>query len=146
MAAVIKAYPLRWQIERLFQSWKSYLHVAAIQTKKEDSTLCYLYGRMLLMVLNDALCPQRRANLWGKRTRELSLLQLVRHFQALAERWMHAIFQPEFVLRRCRSRACATAERLAAQALRKRRTTAQILREHLPTQHEPIAFAEAVNA
>jgi len=146
VAAVIKAYPLRWQIELIFKSWKSYLHLAAMKTKKEASTLCYLYGRMLLIVLNYALCPQMRANLWGKRKRELSLLKLVRHFQALAERWMHAIFQSEFVLRRFLQRACATAERLAAKALRKRRTTAQILREQLPTQHEPIAFAEAVNA
>lgn len=117
-----------------------------MKTKTEDSTLCYLYGRMLLIVLNSALCPQMRANLWGKRKRELSLRKLVRHFQALAQRWMQAIFQPEFVLRRFLSRAGATAERLAAKALRKRRTTAQILREHLPTQHEPIAFAEAVHA
>jgi hypothetical protein len=101
---------------------------------------------MLLIVLNDALCRPLRANLWGKRKRELSLLKLVRHFQALAERWMQAILQPAFGLRRFLSRACATAERLAAKALRKRRTTVQILREHLRTQHESIAFAEAVNA
>ena len=117
-----------------------------MKTKKEDATFCSLSGRMLLIVRHYALWPQMRANLWGKRKREVSLLKLVRHFQALAERWMHAIFQPEFVLRRLLSRACATAERLAAKALRKRRPTAQILREHLPTQHEPIAFAEAVNA
>jgi hypothetical protein len=144
--AVIKVYPLRWQIELIFKSWKSYLHLASIKTKKADSTLCYLYGRMLLIVLNYALYPHLRANLWGKRKRELSLLKLVRHFQALAERWMQAIFQPELVLRRFLIRACATAERLAAKALRKRRTTAQILREHLRTQYESIAFAEAVNA
>ena len=101
---------------------------------------------MLLIVLNYALCPQVRATLWMKKQRELSVLKLVRHFQALAERWMQAIFQPEFVLRRFLSRACASAERLVAKALRKRRTTAQSLREHLPIQHEPIAFAEAVNA
>jgi hypothetical protein len=98
-----------------------------MKTKKEEATLGYLYGRMRLIGLNDALCPQMRANLWGKRKREVSLLKLVRHFQALAERWMQALFQPEFVLRRFLSHACATAERLVAKALRKRRTTAQIL-------------------
>jgi Transposase DDE domain len=145
-AAVIKAYPLRWQIELIFKSWKSYLHLAAIKTKKEDTTLCYLYGRMLLILLNYALCPQMRYHLWWKKKRELSLIKLVRHFQALAERWMQAIFQPELVLRRFLTRACATAERLVAKALRKRRTTAQILRENLQTQHASIVFAEAVNA
>jgi Transposase DDE domain len=145
-AAVIKAYPLRWQIELIFKSWKSYLHLAVIKTKKEDTTVCYLYGRMLLILLNYALCPQMRYHLWWKKKRELSLIKLVRHFQALAERWMQAIFQPELVLRRFLTRACATAERLVAKALRKRRTTAQILQENLRTQHESIAFAETVHA
>jgi hypothetical protein len=65
---------------------------------------------MLLMLLNDALCPQIRHTLWLKKTRELSLLKLVRHFQALAERWMQAIFQSELNLHRFLKCACATAE------------------------------------
>src|SRR5262245_52290969 len=46
---IVKVSPLRWQIELIFKSWKSSLHVASITTKQEDSTLCYLYGRMLLI-------------------------------------------------------------------------------------------------
>jgi hypothetical protein len=79
---VLRVYPIRWQVELRFTSWKSSLHVATLKTTKEDTALCYLYGRMLLTLLNDALCPQRRATLWMKRRRQLSLLKLVRHFQA----------------------------------------------------------------
>ena len=133
-------------MELIFKSWKSYLHLASIKTKKVNPTLCYLYGRMLLIVLNYALCPQMRATIWVKKQRELSVLKLVRHFQALADRWMQAIFQAEFVLRHFLQRACATAERLVAKASRKRRTTAQILRESLAKQDEAITLMEAVNA
>jgi hypothetical protein len=133
-------------MELIFKSWKSYLHLASIKTKKEDSTLCYLYGRMLLVLLNYALCPQLRATLWAKTQRELSVLKLVRHFQALAERWMQVIFQSELALRRFLTRACATAERLVRKASRKRHSTAQILRASLAKQDETLAFGEVVNA
>jgi hypothetical protein len=59
---------------------------------------------------------------------------------------MQAIFQSELVLHRFLSHACATAERLVAQASRKRHTTAQILRESLRKQRECVALAAAVNA
>lgn len=145
-AMVVKVYPLRWQIELIFKSWKSSLHLASLTTKQEDTTLCYLYGRMLLILLNYALYPQIRASLWMKKKRELSLLKLMRHLQVFAASWMQAIFQSEFTLRRFLTRVCATAERLAAKASRKRRTTAQILRENLCQPHASVTFAEAVNA
>ena len=141
-----QVYPLRWHVALLLKSWKSYLPVASIKTKKVNPTLCYLYGRRLLSGLNYALCPQLRAPVWVKKQRELSVLKLVRHVQAVADRWRPAIVQSEFVLRRFLQRACATAERLVAKASRKRHTTAQILRESLAKQDETIALMEAVNA
>ena len=97
-------------------------------------------------MLHDALCPPLRATLWVKQQRERSVRKLVRHFQALADRWMQAILQSEFALRRFLPRACATAERLVAKAERQRHTTVQILREGLAKQDEAIALMEAVNA
>lgn len=101
---------------------------------------------MLLLLFNDALCPQRRAALWETQPREVSVLKLVRHCQAFAERWMQAMFQSEFALRRLLQQVCTTAERLVVKASRKRRTTAQILRESLQNQGAAVVFLEAVNA
>ena len=145
-ATVLKVYPLRWQVEIIFKSWKSYLHLASIKTKKADTTLCYLYGRMLLILLNYALCPQMRATLWLRQRRELSVLKLVRHFQAFADRWMQAIFRSEIELYHFLKHACATAERLVGKASRKRRTTAQILHESVSQHHESAALVMASNA
>ena len=145
-ATVAKAYPIRWQIELIFKSWKSHCHLSAINAKKKEVVLCYLYGRMLLVLLTYALYPQIRSALWVKKQRDLSLLKLVRHFQAMASSWMTVIFQAELTLRRFLQGACVSAERLAAKASRKRRTSAQILRESLNQQAESIEVTAVVSA
>jgi hypothetical protein len=131
---VCTAYSLRWQVELVFKSWKSDLHLATLTTTTKHSTLCYLYGRMLLILLTYALCPTLRATLWHKKQRELSLGKLVRHFQAGADRWLQALFQSTLQLAAFLSRACAAAERLVRKAVRKRRTSAQRLRDSLGPQ------------
>jgi Transposase DDE domain len=143
---VCKAYPLRWQVELIFKSWKSYLQLATLPTKTATPTLCYLYGRLLLILLNYALCPSLRAALWAQKRRELSVLKLVRHFQAVADQWLQRLFQSPLALRRFLHQVCATAQRLVAKASRKRRTSAQLLRESLQTQNDFIEFTTALAA
>ena len=101
---------------------------------------------MRLVLLNSALCPQLRATLGAQKHRALSVRKRVRYFHAVADRWMHAICQSAFVLRRFLQRACATADRRVAKASRTRHTTAHILRESLAKQDEASALIEAVNA
>jgi hypothetical protein len=117
-----------------------------VDGRKKETVLCYLYGRMLLVLFTYALYPRVRSVLWAKKHRELSLLKFVSHFQALADSWMNAIFQSELALRRFLQAACDDAERLAAKASRKRRTSAQTLRESVSQPSEPIDAAAAVSA
>src|SRR2546428_138829 len=141
-----KAYSLRWQVELIFKSWKSYLQLATLPTKTANSTLCYLYGRLLLILLIYGLCPSLRVQLWTKKRRELSELKLVRHLQAFADRWLQMLFEPATALCSFLHRACTTAERLVAKASRKRRTSAQRLHESLHTQNDFIEFTMALAA
>jgi Transposase DDE domain len=128
---VCRAYSLRWQVELVFKAWKSGLHLATVTSPTKQSTLCYLYGRMLLIVLTFALCPALRAAVWQKQQREVSLLKLVRHFQASADQWLQALFHSAAPLAQLLARACATAERLVTKESRKRPTSAQSLRNSL---------------
>src|SRR6266702_3279995 len=101
---------------------------------------------MRLIVLHYALCPQRRTTLWVRQRRARSVRKLVRHFQACADRWMQAILRSEIALYHFLPHACATAERLVVKASRKRRTTAQILRESLSQHRESAALAMVIHA
>jgi len=124
-------YALRWQVELVFKAWKSGLQLATLTSTTKHSTLCYLYGRMLLIVLTFALCPSLRAVVWQKQQREVSWLKLVRHFQASADQWLHALFQSVAQLARFLARACAAAERLVTKEVCNRPTSAQSVRKSL---------------
>jgi hypothetical protein len=127
------AYVLRWQVELVFRAWKSGLHLATITTTTKHSTLCYLYGRMLLILLTSALSSPLRVTVWQQH-RELSLFKLARHFQANADHWLQCLFHSPPQLLSFLSRLCATAERLVRKAVRTRRTSAQCLRDSLGAQ------------
>jgi hypothetical protein len=128
------AYALRWQVELVFKAWKSHLHLATLTTTTKNSTLCYLYGRLLLIVVTFALCPPLRATVWQQQQREVSLVKLVRHFQAGADQWLQRLFQSPQQFMTFLSQACAAAERLVRKAVRKRRTSAQSFRDSLGPQ------------
>ncbi len=137
-ATVCTAYSLRWQVELVFKSWKSYLHLAPLPTKTQEPTLCYLYGRLLLIVLIYALCPALRVSLWANHRRELSLLKLVRHLQAVADCWLQRLFESSAALRAFLHHVCLKADRLVIKAVRKRRTSAQRLYESVQAQTDCI--------
>jgi hypothetical protein len=127
-------YSLRWQVELVFKTWKSGMHVATVTTTTKHSTLCYLYGRLLLILLTTAFNSSLRVTIWQKQQRELSLLKLVRHFQAGADQWFQVLFQSVCQLTAFLVRTCATAERLVRKAERKRPTSAQRIRDSLGSQ------------
>jgi hypothetical protein len=53
------------RIGLVFRAWKSGLHLATVTTTMKYSTLCYLYGRMLLILLTSTLSSPLRATVCG---------------------------------------------------------------------------------
>ena len=100
---------------------------------------------MLLVLFTYALYPGSLSFV-GKEAQRIEFAEVCESFQALADNWMNAIFKSELALRRFLQAACDDAERLAAKALRKRRTSAQTLRESLNQPSESIDVAAAASA
>lgn len=50
--AVIQLYGLRWQIELIFKSWKSLLHIHKVKAVKKDRFECQLLARFIWILLN----------------------------------------------------------------------------------------------
>jgi hypothetical protein len=122
-------------IELGFRAWKSGLQVAPLTPTTKYSTLCYLYGRRLLILLTSALSSPLRVTVWQQR-RELSVFKLARQLQASADSWLQHLFRSPLQLTTVLSRLCVAAERLVKKAVRKRRTSAQRLRESLGEQED----------
>jgi hypothetical protein len=125
--SVSLVYRLRWYIELVFKSWKSYHGLAEVRGKREERIECFIYGRLIMIVIMAFLFGAIRRHLWATRGREASLLKVVSHFQIKAQNALPVIMKPEpfagFL-----SAEFLEACRLCMMDSRKRPTTAQKLR------------------
>jgi len=120
-------YRLRWYIELVFKSWKSYHGLAEVRGEREERIECFIYGRLIMIVIMTFLFGSIRRHLWDTRGREASLLKVVRHFQTKAYKALSVIMDSESLASFLFTEfleAC----RLCMMDSRKRPTTAQKLR------------------
>ncbi len=82
--AVGVVYPLRWYIELVFKSWKSYHGLAQVRGIKEERIECFIYGRLIMIVIMAFLFGSIKRYLWTTKRREASLLKVIGHFQIKA--------------------------------------------------------------
>ena len=93
--AVSLVYRLRWYIELVFKSWKSYHGLAQVRGKREERIECFIYGRLIMIVIMTFLFGSIKRHLWSTRGREASLLKVVRHFQVKAYKALSVIMDSE---------------------------------------------------
>lgn len=120
-------YKVRWYIELVFKSWKSYHGLTQISGKRKERIECFIYGRLIMMAIMAFLNGSVKRHLWSTRRRETSFLKLVRHFQVKAQKFLRLMMDPV-------SLACFLmdeffeASRLCKMNIRKRLSTNQMLR------------------
>lgn len=127
-------YSLRWQIELVFKSWKSYHGLTQMRGERPERIECFVHGRLIMMVVMAFLFGAIRRYLWNTRKREASFLKVVRHFQVKAGKALSLITDSAAFARFLLAEfleAC----RLCMMNLRKRLSTAQKLRMISTHQH-----------
>lgn len=65
-------YSLRWQIEILFKTWKSFFEIDECKTIKNERLECQLYGQLIGILLCSSTMFQMRQLLLEKKKQELS--------------------------------------------------------------------------
>ncbi len=65
-------YSLRWQIELIFKTWKSFFHIHHCNSVKLERLECHLYGQLIGILLCSSTMFQMRQLLLTKKKRELS--------------------------------------------------------------------------
>jgi hypothetical protein len=121
------AYKVRWYVELVFKSWKSYHGLTEVRGKRKERIECFIYGRLIMMTIMAFLNGSVKRHLWNTNGREASFLKVVRHFQVKAHKFLCLLTDP-IELARFLWDEFLEACRLCKMDIRKRLSTAQKLR------------------
>ena len=120
-------HKLRWYVELVFKSWKSYHGLTHVRGKRKERIECFIYGRLIMMTIMAFLNGSVKRHLWGTKRREASFLKVIRHFQVKAHKFLCLMADPA-ALARFLMDEFLEACRLCKMDIRKRLSTAQKLR------------------
>ncbi|WP_026689014.1 transposase [Alteribacter aurantiacus] len=104
---------LRWQVEQLFKSWKSYYGIHKIRNIKQERFECHLYGQLIALLISSMITFEARSALYENEEIEVSEMKCTKELRESAEEFFRASGSPikinnlfhqytEVIRRRCR--------------------------------------------
>lgn len=79
---IFKLYQLRWRIESIFKTWKSYLNFTKIHKVSENQLKCIIMARFIMIVITSSkIYSSVFKEIKEKFNKQLSLIKLIRYFQ-----------------------------------------------------------------
>lgn len=85
-------YKIRWQIEWMFKIWKSILHIDAVRKMKPDRLKCYLYIKLVWVLLCWDLTGIAETIRWNQNNKLLSFYKCMSILKANAMALKNAMF------------------------------------------------------
>jgi len=86
-------YTVRWQIELIFKSWKSYFQLDEVTGTKPPRIKCMIYAKLVFIFLTRKIIHLARCFAWCQLTREVSEFQAAKQIKIIGNEWLRAIFQ-----------------------------------------------------
>jgi hypothetical protein len=74
-SVIQKIYSLRWQIEIMFKIWKLLFNIHQVNKVKVERFKCFIYGRLISLVLGSLLMNIANNESTRDKTREMSIFK-----------------------------------------------------------------------
>lgn len=100
-------YKLRWQIELIFKIWKSILKINLIRKMKPDRFRCYVYSKLLWVLLSWDISRGFEPMIWKESKRLISLYKCYALLKIKVDQLKHILFDnneklKEWLCKMCR--------------------------------------------
>lgn len=89
-------YRLRWQVELVFKTWKSYFQVHQFKKMSLHRTECYLYASLLFIVTGWELYYRLANILWREKQKLISKMKFAKAWIQYKTKWRAVLCSPRF--------------------------------------------------
>lgn len=89
---IYEMYKIRWQIELMFKTWKSVLKLNSVRKMKSDRLKCYLYAKLLWVLLCWDITAEAEVAVWSKKKKLVSIYKCYALLKSMAAELKNILF------------------------------------------------------